>query len=103
LIDASVRETGPLQRSSLFRGLPFLDSEFPRLQLLDTVAQVRRTRDEDAGRTPLETDSYLNPVIARDVYSQGDEDKQYTAGASEATSEVVRCVESARIDWSSRS
>jgi hypothetical protein len=42
-------------------------------------------------------------VIARDVYSQGDEAKQYTAGASEATSEVVRCVESARIDWSSRS
>lgn len=78
----------------MFRRLPLLDFDYPRLELLSTVTEARRGRDIAMNRPALPLESYLNPVIARDVYPS--EENVYNAGTYDARSELVRKVETAK-------
>src|SRR5215210_4205688 len=82
------------QSFSMFRRLPLLDFDFPRQDLLAGVTEARRSRDSSMGRSPLELESYLNPVIARDLYPS--EENSYNAGTYDAHSELLRKVETAK-------
>src|ERR1022692_998247 len=80
---------------NIFKGLPLLDPDFARDELLEMVARARSERDSAKGLQPLDLDSYLNPVIAADVYKQPQD--EYTSGACEAKANLVRLIEKARL------
>lgn len=82
------------QSFSTFRRLPFLDFDFPRQDLLAAVTEARRSRDTAMGRLALDLESYLNPVIARDLYPS--EENSYNRGTYDAHSELLRKVETAK-------
>jgi hypothetical protein len=73
-----------------------LDAAFARTHLLQSVAKVRQQRDQDSGQSVLDVDSYLNPLIAREIYSTVEDGNTFTDGAVEAAGPLLRGIERAR-------
>ena len=81
---------------SLSEGLPLLHSGFPRAQLVQAVLRERQRWDQKMKRSRRELESYLDPLVARELYVPPKESEALSSGAVEASGALLAGIERAR-------